>query len=134
MPFLRFLVSSVNAASGVEDGLFVAAYSLRDAGSLSAAERSTLEEHLAWFRQNLAIPDRFNRSRSKGYYRRETKGISWFRDTATEHLARMHELKRIVEANGHIVSVIREDRVGYVIFEDENQVVAESFADTRARR
>ena len=27
---------------------------------------------------------RLNRSRSKGYYRRTTKGISWFKDTATE--------------------------------------------------
>ena len=131
MPFLRFLVSSVNTASGVEGGLFGAAYSLRAAGLLSATERTTLEEHLAWFEQNLAIPERFNRSRSKGYYRRATKGISWFRDTAKEHLARMHELKRIVEANGYIVSLIKEDRVGYVTFEDENQVVAEPFADTK---
>ena len=133
MSFLRFLVSSINEASGVEDGLFGAAYSLRDDRSLSAAEHSKLEEHLAWFRENLAIPERFNRTRSKGYYRRATKGISWFRDTADEHLARMHELKRIVEANGYIVSVIKEDRVGYVIYEDEDQVVAEPFKDTRTR-
>ena len=42
----------------------------------------------------------------------------------------MHELKRILEANGHPVTVIREDRIGFVIFEDDLQVVAEPFADT----
>ena len=89
-----------------------------------------LEEELAWFRNRLSTPARFNRSTSKGYYRRKTRGISWFRDTATECIARMHELKRILEANGHPVTVIREDRIGFVIFEDDLQVVAEPFADT----
>jgi hypothetical protein len=37
----------------------------------------------------------------------------------------MHELKRILEANGHAVTVIREDRIGFVVFEDDYQVVAE---------
>ena len=43
----------------------------------------------------------------------------------------MHEIKRILEANGHVVHVLREDRVGYVVYEDKAQVVAEPFADTR---
>jgi hypothetical protein len=56
--------------------------------------------------------------------------MSWFRDSATGCLSRMHELKRILEANGHAVTVIREDRIGFVVFEDDYQVVAEPFADT----
>jgi len=39
-------------------------------------------------------------------------------------------MKRIVEANGYSVGLVRADRVGYVIYEDEVQVVAEPFADT----
>ena len=42
----------------------------------------------------------------------------------------MYELKRILEANGHPVTVIREDRIGFVVFEDNQQVVAEPFADS----
>lgn len=134
MAYLRFVVSQLNSESGVEDGLFGAAYALRDRGVLSADLRSKLEDHISWFKVNLAIPSRFNRSNSKGYYRRATRGISWFRDTAKEHIARMHDLKLIAEANGYVVSLITEDRIGYVVYEDENQVVAEPFADTKTGR
>jgi hypothetical protein len=43
----------------------------------------------------------------------------------------MHEIKRILEANRHMVHILREDRVGYIVYSDEAQVVAEPFADTR---
>jgi hypothetical protein len=46
----------------------------------------------------------------------------------------MHDLKLIAEANGYVVSLITEDRIGYVVYEDENQVVAEPFADTKTGR
>ena len=131
MPFLRFIVRGLHPESGVEDGLFGPAYNLRDDSSLGEAERQTLSETLAWFERNLKAPDRFNRTRSKGYYRRRTKGIAWFRDTATECVTRMHVLKRILESHGHAVTVVHETHVGYVVYEDESQVVAEPFADTR---
>ena len=130
MAFLRFVVSAIDADSGVATGLFQVAYQLKDSADVTKHDRQTLEEQLAWFRNRLSTPARFNRSTSKGYYRRKTRGISWFRDTATECISRMHELKRILEANGHPVTVIREDRIGFVIFEDDLQVVAEPFADT----
>jgi hypothetical protein len=40
-------------------------------------------------------------------------------------------MKDVIEANGHVVEIIREERIGYVVYEDEAQVVAEPFADTR---
>jgi len=43
----------------------------------------------------------------------------------------MHEMKRIVEANGYVVTLVREDRIGYIVYEDETQVVAEPFTETR---
>jgi hypothetical protein len=131
MPFLRFIVTGLHPESGVEDGLFGPAYRLRDDSALGEAERQTLAETLAWFEKTLKTPDRFNRTRSKGYYRRNTKGIAWFRDTASECISRMHVLKRILESHGLAVVVISETHVGYVVYEDEFQVVAEPFADTR---
>jgi hypothetical protein len=129
--YLRFIVSREHPDTGVADGLFGVAYAVRDSEETSRSDRESLTEQLAWFAQNLPIPKRFNRSASKGYYRRNTKGIAWFRDNAREHISRMHEMKRIVEANGHIVHVVREDRIGYVVYEDNVQVIAEPFADTR---
>jgi len=125
------VVSKFHPDSGVENGLFGAAYVLRDDDDVREEDRSSLRDHLDWFAKNLATPRRFNRSTSKGYYRRAAKGIAWFRDTATEHVARMHEMKRIVEANGYVVTLVREDRIGYIVYEDETQVVAEPFTETR---
>lgn len=131
MAFLRFVVSTRHPDSGVEDGVFAAAYRLRDSPDVSAADRDSLTNSLAWFEAHLETPDRFNRSTSRGYYRRNTRGIAWFRDDAQECIARMHELKRVLEANGHPVTVIHEDRPGYIVYEDDVQVVAEPFSDTR---
>ena len=131
MAYLRFIVPNPHPDTGVADGVFRAAYTLRDANGISQADRATLEEQLAWFSKHLPIPTRFNRSKSKGYYRRKTKGIAWFRDDALEHIARMYELRRVLEGNGRIVHVVREDRIGYVVYEDDVQVIAEPFAETR---
>jgi hypothetical protein len=131
MPFLRFVVTGLHPESGVEDGLFGPAYKLRDDPALAETERNTLSDTLTWFETNLKTPARFNRTRSKGYYRRDTRGIAWFRDTAGDCLTRMHVLKRLIESHGNAVAVIYETHVGYIVYEDEAQVVAEPFADTR---
>ncbi len=60
----------------------------------------------------METPTRFNRTKSKGFYRRKTRGIAWFKDTATEHLARMREIKNILERYGHPVVLLAEARVG----------------------
>jgi hypothetical protein len=95
MPFLRFIVTRTHPESGVEDGLFGLAYTMRDDLAVGEADRKTLSETLEWFEKNLKTPDRFNRTRSKGYYRRNTKGIAWFRDTARECVSRMQIIKRV---------------------------------------
>jgi len=130
MAFIRFALTRRHPDSGVEEGLFRLAYWIRDDPDVNPVDRAELKEQLEWFATNLQTPERFNRSRSKGYYRRATRGIAWFRDTSTECLARMHRLKETLESYGHPVTVIRETRVGYVVYEDDLQVVAEPFADT----
>lgn len=129
--FIRFVTSRRHPDSGVEDGIFAAAYRLLKAGELTQADREVLRQNLAWFEAHLPTPSRFNRTTSKGSYRRNAKGISWFKDTATECLQRMHALKELLEAHGHPVSIVREDRVGYIVHEDDFQVTAEPFSDTR---
>lgn len=78
------------------DGVFSTAIGLRDGAEITKQDSATLTEQLAWFNKHLPIPKRFNRSSSKGYYRKNTKGIAWFRDDAPEFIARMHEIKRIL--------------------------------------
>ena len=110
------MVSQRHPDSGVNDGLFGVAYTIRDRANTSTEHQRLLTDLLTWFTTHLTVPDRFNRSSSKGYYRRNSKGIAWFRDTAVEHISRMHELRRIAEANGYEVSVIAEERIGYIVY------------------
>jgi len=124
---LRFVLQRSHPDTGVEEGVFGAAYELRDGTVISASDRLSLEGLLAWFRANLAVPQRFNSSKSKGYYRRKAAGISWLKPTAGEHIAQMRALVAILEGNGYRVSQITTDRPGYVVFEDDHQVVAEPF-------
>jgi hypothetical protein len=131
MPYIRFVLTRRNPDSGVAEGVFDLAYVVRDSPDVGAADRSALAETLAWFDRNLATPARFNRTRSKGFYRRRTRGIAWFKDTATEHLARMQGIREILQRYGYRVRILSETRVGYVIHEDEFQVIAEPFSDTQ---
>jgi hypothetical protein len=129
--YIRFVVAERDRGTGLDLGVFQVAYRLRDRPDVPEIDRAVLRDTLAWFGQNLAEPDRFNRSRSKGYERRQTRGIAWFRDTATEHVSRVQRLKVVLEAHGYHVRMLREERLGYVVYEDDHQVIAEPFADTR---
>ncbi len=104
---LRFVLPHPHPDTGVEEGIFGAAYDLRDGTLVSGSDRQLLESLLVWFRANLAVPQRFNTSKSKGYCRRKTAGISWLKPTATEHIAKMRELIAILE-NGYQVPKLRQ--------------------------
>ena len=125
--FVRFIVAERDSSTAVELGLFQAACGLRERPDIPESDRAALRDTLAWFGKNLAEPARFNRTRSKGYQRRQTRGIAWFRETAGDHVARAQHLRVVLEAHGYHVSMLREERLGYVVYEDEHQVIAEPF-------
>jgi hypothetical protein len=116
--------------TGSPSGIFEDAYRLAESSVLTAGERGSLRERLNWFDQNLPKPSRFNRSKSKGFYRRATKGVSWFKPTATDHLRHAREIAVLMEAAGHAVREITATQPGYVVYEDEFQIVAEPFAES----
>lgn len=58
--------------------------------------------------------------------------MCWFRASVTVHIARMHEMRCVVEQGGLCLEVLRERRPGDVVYEDEYQVVEEPFADLRS--
>jgi hypothetical protein len=61
---------------------------------------------------------------------RKAQAISWFRDTATEQIGRMREYQAVLESYGYVVHMLRDRRPGYVLYQDEHQVVAYPFSDT----
>ncbi len=130
--YLRFALRRRNAKSAVRDGVISCAYALRRAPGTPPAVRLRLDAALDWLDENLALPDRFTTSRSKGARYRAKKGTSWLKPEAREHIAMMHELASALGECGYVVDVLTSSRPGYIVYEDAFQIVAEAFADVDA--
>ena len=124
--FLRFVTAEIDRDSGVEAGVFVAAYRLWCSDRLPDYEDERLGDIIVWFNRNLRTPSRFSRPPRRSPPR---SAVCWFRPTAREHLAQVHDMVNILEDNGVFVRRIKAPKVGYVVYEDEHQVVAEPVAD-----
>jgi hypothetical protein len=121
---LRFVVLQRDIDSHVEQGLFNAAHELRCAGELAEYELELVEELFRWFNRHLPIPCRFARSRKSHAHKR---AISWFKPTAQECIARMQVLASLLQEHGYPTQRLTTNRPGYVVYEDDYQVVAEVF-------
>lgn len=129
--YVRFVLPNMNQDTGVRDGLFRTAYALRRNAVLQPHEWWELDYLLRWFDANLAVPRRFNRTKSKGYWHRRTKGICWLKPEAGIHVTKMHRMADILREQGHYVDMIKTTRPGYVVYVDDHQIVAEPFKDLR---
>ena len=130
MKFIRFVRPNSLKVSNAREGFFCAAYELKRRDVLDDNTSAYLLELLEWFTQNLRTPQKFNRSKSKGSEYRNTAGLSWFKEGAAIFINRSYELVSLLQEHGYPIEVLRTERVGYIVYEDEYQVVAEPFSDT----
>jgi hypothetical protein len=107
-----------------------AAWDLDDRGELTKSESDDLRAIGLWLDRNLPKPDRFSRKRN--HHHRTHMALSWFKDTASVHIAKVRAVTTILTARGIAVETITTERPGYIVYEDEFQVVAEPFSDTGA--
>ncbi|HEX3663963.1 MAG TPA: hypothetical protein VHU23_01855 [Rhizomicrobium sp.] len=128
--FIRFVTQKPIAGSRAREGNFAAAYDLKRSGHLTSADEDYLTELLEWFKQNLPIPTWFNRTTSKGYYRRATTGIARFKPSAATHLEKIEEFVQLLDRYEVRCEIVKSKRPGYLIYEDDAQVVAEPFRDS----
>ena len=125
--FIRFVSGDIDEDSHLSAGLFCAVHKLLDEVVLPDYEYMALMEPLRWFRLHLKVP--FD-------YRLEPQSLAdqalcWFRATAREHVARAWEIVAILEGRDIFLRTIKCHKTGYVLYEDEAQVLAYPFADMR---
>jgi len=125
--YVRFVIHANDEDSGRRQGLFQAMSDLEASEVLLEYEQSQYDALYEWFRKNLKKPRSFTRS-SKPHAKKVA--LSWFKHTATEHIAKMHEVVHILRAHGVAVEILRTERPGYVVYEDQYQVTAEPFQET----
>ena len=118
--YVRFVIGRKDEDSQVEQGIFQAAAQALEWLSITGSDADELNELRAWFSKNLERPTSFGRDKLR-------LGICWFKTGSTEHIFRIWEMVNILERNDIYVKKIRTDRPGYVIYEDEWQLVAEPF-------
>jgi hypothetical protein len=127
--FIRFVVDELDPTSGRRQGLFQAAKRLKQCEDLEPGDRDQLQCLGSWFNEHLEKPSRFSMSPRP---HRKAQAISWFKDSATAHIAKMRELGEVLGGYGAAVQVIKTRRVGYVVYEDQFQIVACPFGNTPA--
>jgi hypothetical protein len=118
--YVRFVIGRKHEESHVEQGVFQAAAQALESQHVTGCDADELYELRAWFNENLEAPNSFGRNKLP-------LGICWFKTSSVAHISRIRELAHILERNGIYVKKIRTDRPGYVIYEDEWQIVAEPF-------
>ena len=125
--FLRFVVNEIDPDSGRRREIIHAAAELRDGHAISPDDRSRLRALMCWFDEHLERPERFNVSARP---RARATALSWFKDSAKDHVARAWEIAEVLAAYGVRVEVLRTKRPGYTAYEDEHQIIAHPFSDT----
>ena len=125
--FIRFVVHQLDEDSNQRLGIIQTAYELRDSGAMQKYEEEIFAGIMAWFDTHLKEPSSFRRSKK---YHAQNKAISWFKSYAVDHIAKMYELKTLLEQHDIAVEVIKTERTGFIVYEDVHQVVAEPFQET----
>jgi hypothetical protein len=125
--YMRFVINRNDEDSGKRLGVFHAARDLRESGDISRHDEKRLLALRDWFDEHLEKPTKF--TTSKKPHAKEV-AISWFKDSAKKHIAKMYEMIAILEAHGIFVEVVKTSRPGYIVYEDKYQVTAEPYAET----
>ena len=129
--YLRFVRPTLITGMAARQGFFSAAYELRNTPTTNEHSVHQVTNLLDWFNLNLSRPQAFTHSSSKGIYRADfTKGLSWFRPEATEVLAKSRELIALLQSHDYAIETLRSTRVGCIVYENADQIVAEPFSDT----
>jgi hypothetical protein len=118
--YIRFVIGRNDEDSNVEKGIFQAVALALEWRDITGSDADELNKLWVWFSENLEKPTSFGRDTLR-------LGICWFKTDATKHISRIWEMVQILERNGIFVKKIRTDKPGYVIYEDDWQLVAESF-------
>jgi hypothetical protein len=114
---VRFITPLIDAGSRVKEGIFIAAYKLRDEGDITSYQREELRSDLLWFNERLPLPPPLSN-------RGNERAVSWFKSQSKECISRVWSVVHILEENGIAITKITIEDPGYVIYEDEFQVVA----------
>lgn len=121
--YLRFATFRIDPDAQREQGIFQASYDLIQGGELHPAEIERLHSALAYFNEDLDVPDV-----------EEPRAVFWFKCACRGCTRHGWLLADALEAAGlHVVPVLTR-KPGLVVYEDGCQVAAIPYRDTFVAR
>jgi hypothetical protein len=125
MSYLRFESPERDSDTGQPIGLLKLAYDLLRSDEIGDEAYAELHAHVVWLEEHVPAPLRFSRKRNA--YHRNAHGVTWAKASHVELVSRLHEIARLIAQHDIPVQLVRTARPGYIVHEDEWQVVAEPF-------
>lgn len=119
MNYIRFVVGSESDSPRTQNGLFTEVEYLRSKGKLQPYQVELVKDIFEYFNNNLPVPPYSTKKWS-------VDSISWFKDNAVKYIDKMRDLAFLLEENGHQVRVLKTDKPGMILYEDEYQIVSKN--------
>jgi hypothetical protein len=119
MSFIRFVVGYESDSPRIQSGLLTEIESLRSNGHLEPYQMKMVKGIFEYFNKNLPVPPYSTKKWS-------IDAISWFKDSAINFIDRMRDLAFILEENGYRVRILKIQKPGMVLYEDEYQLVSQN--------
>jgi len=129
--YVRFVTQRIDPDSRRAQGLFQAAYALKDEGLLADHEVTWFLEVVGWFERHLKIPKEFD-LRGAGTDHERQRTLFWFKQDAHEHVQRMQQVGVMLGHHGIATRMLRSALPGRIIYQDDHQIGAVPFRDTQA--
>ena len=132
--YLRFTSSDavdlgLRGGKAVHRGIFGPAYRVRRDSSYPLYLRRAVHTELRWFEDKLPVPPRGQfQVRSKTWWR--AQGICWFKPEAREMIQRAFGLRAVLRECDILISDLRTDRPGQILYKDAFQIIAKPSANT----
>ena len=105
-------------------GFLNAARYLNEQGILEEEQKAKLQQNLSWIEAHLKKRPEFQNSEDNDFL---NIPMSWLKETASDHIQKMDELREILEENDILVEVLQVEVPGKILYEDEHQIVAVPF-------
>ena len=118
--YLRFETLKKNEDNASLEGVFQAAFALRDSGKLSKYEQADLEKYLNWFNMHMKAPGCLKKQENR-------RAICWFHPRAKRPVTFIRHICFLLEEHGIHTQMIKSADPGIIIYEDGWQIAAKPY-------
>lgn len=128
--YIRFITQFTDEYGEIHTGIFSALRFVRELSFTQDEDVQKLKNLREWFNLNLDAPNKFSNANNKNP---ASISLSWFKDSAKDHIKKIYEINGLLLKYGVVVEVVTSKNPGYIVYEDDYQVSAVPFKSDRTK-